>query len=225
MVEGQKRCPACQTDVALNAEFCSRCGNKFETRFVATVPTQRRCDKCGHRLSSFETTCSKCVTVPTAPTMSSTAPFPTAQNSPSPPVYTTGIAVVSAVPHVQCGACGQWVPQGSPQCQYCRAMLVVSYPQSAPVQQVIINTPMVPPQRYATVTYRSHKGRSTAAILAILLGGLGIHHFYLGKTAAGILSVLFCWTYIPAIIGLIQGIQYICMNDQDFDIRYGEIVS
>jgi TM2 domain-containing membrane protein YozV len=47
-------------------------------------------------------------------------------------------------------------------------------------------------------------------ILAILLGGLGIQHFYIGKIGMGILSILFCWTGIPALIGLIQGIIALC---------------
>ncbi|GMO19521.1 MAG: hypothetical protein Pg6A_06230 [Termitinemataceae bacterium] len=47
-------------------------------------------------------------------------------------------------------------------------------------------------------------------IIAILLGGLGIQHFYIGKIGLGILSILFCWTAIPALIGLIQGIMVLC---------------
>lgn len=43
-------------------------------------------------------------------------------------------------------------------------------------------------------------------LLAILLGTLGAQFFYSGKTGAGVASVIFCWTIIPAIIGIIQGI-------------------
>ena len=38
----------------------------------------------------------------------------------------------------------------------------------------------------------------------------GIHHFYAGKTGAGVVSILFCWTFIPAIVGFIQGIVALC---------------
>lgn len=44
------------------------------------------------------------------------------------------------------------------------------------------------------------------ALLALFLGGLGIHKFYAGRTFMGIMFLLFCWTGIPAIIGFIQGI-------------------
>lgn len=47
-------------------------------------------------------------------------------------------------------------------------------------------------------------------LLAFFLGGIGIHKFYAGKTAAGILYILFCWTLIPAFIALIEFIIGLC---------------
>ncbi len=41
-------------------------------------------------------------------------------------------------------------------------------------------------------------------ILALLLGGYGIHKFYAGKIGLGILYLVFCWTYIPGIIAFIE---------------------
>lgn len=43
-------------------------------------------------------------------------------------------------------------------------------------------------------------------LFAIFLGGLGIHKFYSGKVGMGVVYILFCWTFIPAVIGLIEGI-------------------
>lgn len=60
------------------------------------------------------------------------------------------------------------------------------------------------------------KSRTIAGILAILLGGLGIHKFYLGKWGKGLIYLLLCWTYIPSIIGLVEGIKYLISNDEDF---------
>lgn len=65
------------------------------------------------------------------------------------------------------------------------------------------------------------KERITAALLAIFLGGVGAHKFYLGKTGSGILYLLFCWTLIPALIGLIEGLVYLSMSDQRFAEKYG----
>lgn len=43
-------------------------------------------------------------------------------------------------------------------------------------------------------------------LLAFFLGGLGIHKFYAGKTVAGILYILFCWSFIPSIIAFVEAI-------------------
>ena len=64
------------------------------------------------------------------------------------------------------------------------------------------------------------KNRTTAGILAILLGGLGVHKFYLGETGMGILYLLFCWTSIPSLIGLIEGILYLTKSDEEFEKLY-----
>jgi TM2 domain-containing membrane protein YozV len=41
-------------------------------------------------------------------------------------------------------------------------------------------------------------------LLALFLGGLGVHHFYLRRTGMGILYLCFCWTGIPSLLGLIE---------------------
>jgi TM2 domain-containing membrane protein YozV len=67
---------------------------------------------------------------------------------------------------------------------------------------------------------RSSRNKTTAGIFALLLGGLGIHKFYLGQTAAGIVYLLFFWTCIPALISFIEGILFLTMSDEAFDQRY-----
>ena len=41
-------------------------------------------------------------------------------------------------------------------------------------------------------------------MLALFLGGAGVHKFYAGKWMMGILYLLFSWTYIPLIISLFE---------------------
>ena len=60
-----------------------------------------------------------------------------------------------------------------------------------------------------------------SALLAILLGVLGIHKFYLHKPVQGILYILFFWTALPALIGFIEGIVYLCMSEENFVWHYG----
>jgi len=67
----------------------------------------------------------------------------------------------------------------------------------------------------------SGRSRIAAALFAILLGGIGVHKFYLGKIGMGILYLVFCWTFIPAIVGFIEGIIYLTMSDEAFAAKYG----
>lgn len=62
--------------------------------------------------------------------------------------------------------------------------------------------------------------RVTAAMLAIFLGGVGLHKFYLGKWGQGLVCLIFCWTFIPAVIGIIEGILYLAMSEGEFSRRY-----
>lgn len=64
------------------------------------------------------------------------------------------------------------------------------------------------------------KDRVTAGILALLLGGIGAHKFYLGETGLGILYLCFSWTLIPALVGFIEGILYLTKSDVEFERKY-----
>ena len=56
--------------------------------------------------------------------------------------------------------------------------------------------------------YYQEQGRSVNKVvyclLAFFFGGLGFHKFYAGKVAAGILYILFVWTFIPALVAFID---------------------
>ena len=73
-------------------------------------------------------------------------------------------------------------------------------------------------QRSAVST--TGRNRTTAALFALLLGGLGAHKFYLGQSGLGVLYLLFCWTFVPAVVALIEGIMLLSMSDQDFAVKY-----
>ena len=69
------------------------------------------------------------------------------------------------------------------------------------------------------VPYTS-KNKTTAGLFALLLGGLGIHKFYLNQVGMGVVYLLFCWTMIPTIIAFVEGIVLLAMTDDDFARRY-----
>lgn len=58
------------------------------------------------------------------------------------------------------------------------------------------------------------KDKGIAIALAVLFGGIGLHKFYLGKSGQGIIYLLFCWTFIPAILGLLEGVLYLTYSEQ-----------
>lgn len=66
------------------------------------------------------------------------------------------------------------------------------------------------------------KNRTTTVILALLLGGLGIHRFYLGKPLLGLLYLVFCWTFIPVVVGWIDAIAFGVMPDEKFNAKYNQ---
>lgn len=55
-----------------------------------------------------------------------------------------------------------------------------------------------------------------AGALGVFLGSIGAHKFFLGKTRQGILYILFCWTFIPGLVGFIEGVRYLFMPLDDF---------
>jgi TM2 domain-containing membrane protein YozV len=83
---------------------------------------------------------------------------------------------------------------------------------------MVESTALVPVgQRAPAVQTRN---RVTAGVFALVLGGFGVHKFYLGQIAAGILYLVFCWTFVPALISLIEGIVFLTMSDEAFAQKY-----
>lgn len=74
-----------------------------------------------------------------------------------------------------------------------------------------------PRRRLRRYTRRS---KDVATVLAMLFGGLGIHHFYLGNPAFGIVYLLSCWTLIPVVVGFVEGLVYLSMSGAAFDRKF-----
>ena len=71
------------------------------------------------------------------------------------------------------------------------------------------------------VPYKSEK-KFAAGVLGILLGGFGVHKFYLGYTKAGVIQLIatFVTCGIASVIGLVEGIIYLTKSDEEFDRTY-----
>jgi TM2 domain-containing membrane protein YozV len=82
------------------------------------------------------------------------------------------------------------------------------------------SVPLVFGEPAQTVREGDKKSRTVAAVLALLVGGLGAHHFYLNNVALGIIYLVFCFTFIPALLAFIEAIIFLTMSDDAFDAKY-----
>ncbi len=123
----------------------------------------------------------------------------------------------------KCRHCGEWVSRdcltcGTPIrdkwaargfCADCGGMEATGY-----ALQPISGAPL------ATAYDWPAKSRSVSVGLALVLGGIGAHKFYLDKPGKGILYMMFCWTGVPSIIGIFEAVKYIRMDDEEFCRRF-----
>jgi TM2 domain-containing membrane protein YozV len=123
----------------------------------------------------------------------------------------------------RCQSCGAPIDSNETECQYCREQVDMEPPQYQPPKSEQ-ESQYQPPQYQQTPMYAYNnvrrKSKTTAGVIAILFGGFGIHKFYLGNTAAGIIYLIFSCTGIPYIIGFIEGIMYLTMSDEKFYSKY-----
>ena len=76
-----------------------------------------------------------------------------------------------------------------------------------------------------TKSGKKHRNISLSKFASFFFGALGFQKFYLGQTNKGIFSILFCWTFIPSLIGLIDFIKLTLMSKDNFNIKYnGRII-
>jgi TM2 domain-containing membrane protein YozV len=127
------------------------------------------------------------------------------------PYRETAVAATLSPNKKHCYACANILDVRAELCPRCgvRQPYVPGMPESTALVPVGTRTPAI-----------TTKNRTAAGIFALVLGGVGIHKFYLGQTAAGILYLIFCWTFIPALIGFVEGVLFLTMSEEEFARKY-----
>jgi|GEM_PF-1113109 len=142
-----------------------------------------------------------------------------------------------AVGSTKCTYCGAPVTHGKNQCEYCGGE--IARPNTPPpnYNPPFPNMPNgIPGQLYGNAPRPYYaplgrpnirpKNRVTAAVLAIILGALGVHKFYLNRNGWGVLYLMttaitfgFGGIFI-GLISFIEGIVLLCMSDEAFAYKY-----
>ncbi len=131
---------------------------------------------------------------------------------------------------IKCSECGHDVSTQADTCPNCGVSIFKVQTQQLQIEttkfcsrcgaQIDIQAEICPKCGVMVSQLKSIKSRTTAILLALFLGGLGAHKFYLGQTGWGVAYLIFCWTLIPALVSLIEGILYITMSDEEFNTKY-----
>lgn len=115
---------------------------------------------------------------------------------------------------LKCRHCGEWIRRS---CEVCGTPIRGEWAARGWCADCPSPEQRHPAAWTPTVPARSGKSRGAAGFLALFLGGLGAHKFYVGKPGVGLVYLIFFWTFIPALVGLVESIRYFGMSDEEFE--------
>lgn len=121
-----------------------------------------------------------------------------------------------------CPGCGKEIKSSYEHCPYCGTSLSGAAGQTVQAQNIEDETYT----KQSVSTKASSKSAVAAGVLAILLGSLGIHKFYLGYSTAGVtmllVTLLTCGVggVVMSIIGIVEGIIYLTKPEDCFYETY-----
>ena len=115
---------------------------------------------------------------------------------------------------IDCPYCAEKINAKAKKCKHCGEFLdstlrELELMKSSRSEVIITNHPR-----------GTMRTKTAACLWALLLGGLGAHKFYLGRPGWGIVYLLLCWTFVPAIISFFEAICFAVMNQAEFDKKY-----
>ena len=187
---------------------------------------KQTCPQCGAPLDFHITVCKYCGAENAVKPQNST-PQPQQQYTQQPNQYAQQPGQYAQQPNQYAQQPKQYVPnqyaqQAPPRIQQAPPRIQQVPPQYIPPQAPIYSQTVIYNTQDNMSGYYPYKQKSKvlAGVLALLFGGLGIHKFYTGHIGWGIVYLLFCWAYIPTIVGIIEGIIYLCTSSENFNLKY-----
>ena len=116
------------------------------------------------------------------------------REKPAPPAPEAAPVIVTQF----CYACGDEVDARAEVCPHCG-----------------VRQPDLPARR-SLMRSRRPKAKGTATLLALTLGGVGGHRFYVGQWKTGLAMLLFSWTMLPFLLGVVDFVRLAYMSDRRF---------
>jgi TM2 domain-containing membrane protein YozV len=120
-----------------------------------------------------------------------------------------------------CTRCGAKLEDGDKFCPQCGARIESASP---------VTEPDIVAGRSASVAPAGGKSKTAAGLLAIFLGGLGVHKFYLGLVTSGAIMLaiwlfgFFLHVYVLCVavnvVALVEGVIYLTGTKEQFHERY-----
>jgi TM2 domain-containing membrane protein YozV len=117
----------------------------------------------------------------------------------------------------KCRHCGEWLARP---CEGCGTPLAGDWAARGVCVECMRQRTALQAQQDAPVAKPLGRSRGVAMVLAAFAGTFGLHRFYLGRKLSGFMYLLFFWTGIPALLGIVEAVRLGLMSSWTFSEKY-----